>query len=54
MCHLLPASAVGMLGHLLGSEPVKFARALSPGQAVVTKHHSAHTFIASLVIFTSG
>ena len=27
-----------MLGHLLESEPVKYALALSPGQAVVTKH----------------
>ena len=30
--------AVRMLGHLLESEPVKYDRALTPGQAVVTKH----------------
>ena len=31
---------------LLGSEPVKFARALCPGQAVVTKHQGLQPTIA--------
>ncbi len=38
MCHLVPAGAIGMLGNLLESKPVKHALALSPGQAIVTRH----------------
>ena len=45
-----------MLGDLLESEPVKYALALSHGQAVVTRHQGLQptTCIASLVMFTPG
>ena len=52
MCHLLSARAVGTLGHLLESEPVKYALALSPGQAVVTSPKGfsphLHSFVDDL------
>ncbi len=48
MCHLLPARVVGLLGHFLESEPVKYAAELSPGQAFVTRYQIHFVLICIL------